>query len=384
MNASLWNDTIAAAPDPHLLQTWEWAQIKNEVGWKAYPFAWDQKGSRLALQDLAIHDVGAAAMILQRSIAVRGFSARMRVMYVPKGPLLDWSNAALRRRILDDLTSIARKSGAIFIKIDPNLQVGRGIPGEPGSREDVTGLEVLSDLKERGWIFSSDQIQFRNTVWVDLSIAEDEILARMKQKTRYNIRLAERKGVKIRPGTEADFGLLYRMYAETSNRDGFVIREENYYQRIWKIFLDNQCTKPGVSLPAAQPFIAEVEGEAVAAIIPVRFTRTAWYLYGMSFDRHREKMPNYLLQWEAMRWAKRSGCQVYDLWGAPDQFTEDDSMWGVYKFKEGLGGQVIRTAGAWDLPVQPLLYRLYTQTLPYLLDLMRWRGKKRTRQMLAG
>ncbi len=384
MIASQWNAAIAPLPDTHLLQTWEWAQIKGEVGWKADPRAWSLDGKLLEPLDLSGGQVSAAAMILQRSLPIGGSALRLRILYVPKGPLMDWSNKALRQKVIDDLSVIARKSGAIFIKIDPNVLLGKGIPGEPGAHEDQTGLEVLKDLKARGWIFSPEQIQFRNTVWVDLNGTEDEILARMKQKTRYNIHLAERKGVKIRVGNEGDFSLLYRMYAETSQRDGFVIRDENYYARIWKTFLDNLGKKPGDHLPAAQPLIAEVEGEAVAAIIPVRFASSAWYLYGMSRELHREKMPNYLLQWEAIRRAKHAGCLVYDLWGAPDEFTEEDSMWGVYRFKEGLGGCVARTIGAWDLPVRPLLYRLYTQTLPRLLDIMRQRGKQRTRQMLAG
>jgi peptidoglycan pentaglycine glycine transferase (the first glycine) len=384
MDASHWNTAIASLPDTHLLQTWEWAQIKGEAGWKAKPQAWSPDGDLLDPLDLSGGQAGAAAMILQRSLPFGWFAARLRILYVPKGPLMDWSNKVLRNRVLDDLFAIARKSGAIFIKIDPNVLLGRGIPGEPGALEEPTGVEILKDLKTRGWIFSPEQIQFRNTVWVDLNGTEEEILARMKQKTRYNIHLAERKGVKIRRGDEADFGMLYRMYAETSQRDGFVIRNENYYARVWKTFLDNLCEKPGNRLPAAQPLIAEVEGEPVAAVIPVRFANAAWYLYGMSRELHREKMPNYLLQWEAMRWAKQAGCQVYDLWGAPDKFTEEDSMWGVYRFKEGLGGCVARTIGAWDLPVQPLLFRLYTQTLPRLLDIMRRRGKQRTRQFLAG
>jgi lipid II:glycine glycyltransferase (peptidoglycan interpeptide bridge formation enzyme) len=383
MNAPHWNTLIASLPDAHLLQTSEWAQIKGEVGWKADPYAWNLDGKLLEPPDLSGGQASAAAMILQRSLPIGGFGAMLRILYAPKGPLMDWSNTTLRQQVLDDLSVIARKSGAIFIKIDPNVLLGKGISGEPGAQTNPTGQEVLNDLKARGWQYSSDQIQFRNTVWVDLSGSEEKILARMKQKTRYNIRLAERKGVTVRLGGVADINLLYRMYAETSLRDGFVIRDENYYGRVWKTFLATPGKQADSPLPCAQPLIAEVAGEAVAAVIPVRFGGTAWYLYGMSRELHREKMPNYLLQWEAMRWAKQAGCQVYDLWGAPDEFTNEDSMWGVYKFKEGLGGCVIRTIGAWDLPVRPLFYRLYTQTLPRLLDVMRRRGKQHTRQMLS-
>ena len=133
-----------------------------------------------------------------------------------------------------------------------------------------------------------------------------------------------------------------------------------------------------------EPLIAEAAGEPVAAVIIYRFAGRAWYLSGMSLDAHREKMPNYLLQWEAMRRAKAAGCTVYDLWGAPEAFNEMDSLWGVFRFKEGLGGKVFRTLGAWDYPVRPGIYRLYTQILPRLLDMMRRRGNERTRQIALG
>jgi lipid II:glycine glycyltransferase (peptidoglycan interpeptide bridge formation enzyme) len=196
----------------------------------------------------------------------------------------------------------------------------------------------------------------------------------MKQKTRYNIRLSERKGVSVRKGDAQDLPLLYRMYAETSVRDGFVIRDEHYYLTLWNSFLQQGL---------AQPLIAEVEGEPVAGVMIFLFGERAWYLYGMSREAHREKMPSYLLQWEAMRLAKARGCREYDLWGAPDVFDESDSMWGVFRFKEGLGGRVVRTAGAWDYPSRPLLYTLYTRVLPAVLDRMRSRRQARTRQEVA-
>jgi len=125
-----------------------------------------------------------------------------------------------------------------------------------------------------------------------------------------------------------------------------------------------------------------VDGQPVAAIFLFYFAGRAYYLYGMSRDAQREKMPNHLLQWEAMRRAKAAGCKLYDLWGAPDVFDESDPMWGVFRFKEGLGGTVFRGLGAWDYTPSPVLYRLYTQTLPRVLDIMRARGKSRTRQAL--
>jgi peptidoglycan pentaglycine glycine transferase (the first glycine) len=370
--ASEWNSLISRSPSPHFLQTWEWAQVKAAYGWQAMPLVWE---SGIGNRQSAV----AAAMVLKKQVISRGFAARLCVLYCPKGPLLDWSNEPLRKQVLDDLQAFAKEQGAIFLKLDPDVVLGMGIPGSEDAREEDGGGAVMSELKRRGWLFSSDQIQFRNTVLLDLSASEEEMLGRMKQKTRYNVRLAEKKGVTVRIGTQADLPLLYKMYAETSVRDGFVIRDEGYYKTVWETFLK----QPAVGgQPSAEPLIAEVDGGAVAAIFVFYFAGRAYYVYGMSRDAHREKMPTYLLQWEAMKRAKARGCPVYDLWGAPDEFNEGDSMWGVFRFKEGLGGQVVRTLGAWDYPASPIWYKTYTQVIPRVLDIMRARGQAQTRQAL--
>jgi len=392
-----WNAIIAARPNPHLLQTWEWAQVKAKYGWQPYFVVWSKSSNWPKWSDCLDHlneldasDIAAASVILKRVIPIGGFAARLCALYAPKGPLLDWANESLRKRVLDDLQSFARKQGGIFLKIDPDVALGIGVPGGEDAHEDNDGQAVRRDLKRRGWVFSSNQIQFRNTVLIDLTASEEEMLARMKQKTRYNIRLAEKKGVRVRVGTDTDLPMLYKMYAETSVRDGFVIRDEDYYQTVWRTFMQSQSASlrlrsgPAFRLhPSAEPLIAEVNGEPVAALVLFWFAGRAWYLYGMSRQAQREKMPNHLLQWEAMRRARAAGCTIYDLWGAPDEFNESDPLWGVYRFKEGLGGQVARTLGAWDYAPNPLWYKMYSDIIPRVLDVMRWRGKTRTRQAIG-
>ncbi len=389
ITASEWNTIISGLPNPHLFQTWEWSQVKAKYGWEPTYVVWSTMSyksyasdqlDKLDLSDLS--DIVAAAMVLKRRIPIRGMGARLNILYIPKGPLMDWFNSPLRKRVLDDLETYAKRQGAIFLKIDPDVVLGTGIPGSKGVSEDNGGQIVMSELKQRGWIFSSDQIQYRNTVMLDLSPFEDELLARMKQKTRYNIRLATRKGVTVRVGTMSDLPMLYKMYAETSLRDGFVIRDEGYYQTVWQTFMQSSIVNRQSSIPLSQPLIAEVDEEPVAAIFVFYFAGRAYYLYGMSRESHREKMPNYLLQWEAVRRAKAAGCSLYDLWGAPDEFNENDSMWGVFRFKEGLGGQVVRTLGAWDFTPKPFWYKMYSEVIPRVLDVMRSRGKSRTRQTL--
>lgn len=386
MQSEKWNSLISSLPDPHFLQTYEWGQVKAQGGWQPLYAVWTSDGNWRIEQDHSLlstleSPVIAACLILKRRIPVRGLGARLCLLYCPKGPLLDWKDAPLRKRVLDDLQAFARQQGAIFLKLDPDVALGRGIPGAEDEVTEPGGEAVRADLAARGWRFSREQIQFRNTVLLDVSVPEEDMLARMKQKTRYNVRLASKKGVSVRVGSEADWPLLYQMYTETSVRDGFIVRDENYYQTVWRTF-SQQSTVLGQ--PLAQPLIAEVEGEPVAAVFLFAFAGRAYYVYGMSREAHREKMPTYLLQWEAMKWAKAHGCEIYDLWGAPEEFSESDSMWGVFRFKEGLGGQVVRTLGAWDFVPNPLWYALYTQVMPKVLGMMRTLGRAKMKQSVKG
>jgi lipid II:glycine glycyltransferase (peptidoglycan interpeptide bridge formation enzyme) len=394
--AVIWDQTICNLPGAHLLQTWEWGYSKSHFSWQPMYVIWRQDGAFSLLYDKDLSEysrnvksrpnqyenIVATALILQRNIPIGGFAKRMCVLYVPKGPLVDWAYSNQYQKILSDLQNIARQRGAIFIKIDPDVRIGTGIPGLPDEIPDAVGETLIQQLRSRGWLFSQEQVQFRNTCLLELSATEEQLLARMKQKTRYNIHLAEKKGVIIRYGGLSDISTFYQMYAETSLRDGFIIRDENYYQVVMRTFLANPVTNTQ-GLPIMQPLIAEVDGKPVAAVVIFIFAGKAWYLYGMSRVEHRAKMPNHLLQWEAIRLAKRLGCHVYDLWGAPDQFEDGDPMWGVYRFKEGFGAKVVRHIGAWDYPVQPIMYRLYTQTLPNLLNILRQRQKHRTQRMVG-
>jgi peptidoglycan pentaglycine glycine transferase (the first glycine) len=330
-----WNTALASLPGPHVLQSWEWGEFKSRHGWQPERYLWLENDRPYA-----------AAAVLTRRLG-RWPAA---VSYVPKGPALNYSDNGLSQ-VLAHLETTARRQRALFVKIDPDVRA-----------DTVEGEAVTETLRRRGWRSSHEQIQFRNTMLLDLSRAPDEILAAMKSKWRYNIRLAGRKGVIIRHGQPADVPLLYQMYAETATRDGFVIRPEEYYRAAWGSF---------VEAGLAQPFIAEVEREAVAMVIIFHFGKRAWYMYGASRTAHREKMPNHMLQWEAMLWARERGCTVYDMWGAPDVPDESDPMWGVYRFKQGFGGEFVEHIGAWDFPASRLGYWLYTNLMPRVLDTMR-------------
>jgi lipid II:glycine glycyltransferase (peptidoglycan interpeptide bridge formation enzyme) len=186
----------------------------------------------------------------------------------------------------------------------------------------------------------------------------------MKAKTRYNIRLAERKGVTVRTGGVDDFEMVADMYAETGERNAFAIRPRAYYLDVWRTF---------ATANMLHILIAEYDAQPLAALLIVYHGPLALYMYGASSEQERNRMPTYLLQWEALRWAQSRGCTQYDMWGAPDHFVEEDRMWGVWRFKRGFNGTVTRHIGAWDFAVYPHLYQLYTEAMPRYLAWLRSR-----------
>ncbi len=346
-----WDHALARLPYAHALQSWAWGQFKARWGWRALPLSLSVAGNGW--------EAVAAAHVLRRDLPRTPWC----VLYVPKGPALDYADTDLRRHVLAQLEALARRERAIFIKIDPEVVRSWGLEHE---RASPLGAAVMRDLSARGWQPSAEQIQFRNTVELPLESSDEQLLAAMKPKTRYNIRLAERKGVVVRPGTAADLPTIAAMYQETGARDGFTVRPTPYYLDGWTALIDAGM---------AQPLVAEVEGRPVAAVILVRFADRVIYMYGASRDEARERMPNHLLQWEAIRWTRAQGARVYDFWGAPDVFDETDRLWGVWRFKAGFNGEVVRFIGAWDYTPRPLLYRLYTQAIPRYLNILRARRR---------
>ena len=352
-DAATWDGALLALPNPHILQSWAWGEFKSRHGWRTTRLLFEEGGETVA-----------AALVLRRKLPRLPVS----ILYVPKGPTLDWRRADLAKQVVQELASLARRERALFVKIDPDVYYSGDAPAFSPRPTQATAIgEMLESL---GWRTSAEQIQFRNTLLLDLERQEDELLAAMKQKTRYNVRLAARRGVSVRSigadhsQSERDAALsqFYQLYAETGRRDGFAIRPPDYYRDAWGSFLDRGL---------AQLFLAEFEGEAIAGLNLFVFGPTAWYMYGASSNRERKRMPNYLLQWEAIRWARERGCGLYDLWGAPDDLDESDPMWGVVRFKLGLGGQLARGLGAWDYPVSRAGYWLYTIVMPRYLAWLR-------------
>lgn len=333
-----WDEAVARLPHAHVLQSYEWGEFKSRHGWTAFRLLFMAAGQAVA---------GASALLRRLPCGPWG------VMYVPRGPALDYDDEELLATVLGRLEDLAREQRAIFVKIDPDVVADR--------------TDVRETLLNRGWRPSQEQIQFRNTVLLDLLRSEEELLKAMKSKTRYNLRLAQRRGVEVHLGGVEDLPLFYEMYTTTSERDDFIIRPFPYYADAWGAFVEQG---------QAQLFLARYGGEALAGLILFHFGDGAWYMYGASTGKHRNLMPNHLLQWEAVRWAKARGCSFYDMWGAPDVLDDTDPMWGVYRFKSGFGGEFTSHLGAYDFPTSRPLYWLYTVVMPRYLDLLRGRHRR--------
>ncbi len=324
-----WDKRVAAAPGGHLLQSWAWGELKARFGW--------------GVQRIAVGQ--ACAQILYRPLP----GGLGTLAYIPKGPVAhDDSEFQL---LLDEIDPLARREGAICLKIEPNLE------------DDPRHVQLL---QQWGFRFSPQQVQPQRTLVVDLDGEPDAILQRMKQKTRYNIGLAERKGVTVRAGDETDLPAFYVLMEETAQRDGFAIHSREYYDTAHHLL---------ASTGKGRLLLAEYEGQLLGTLSVLALGDTACYMYGATSNEHRNRMPAYALQWAAMLWAREQGCRFYDLWGVPDEdedtleahFTErSDGLWGVYRFKRGYGGRLVRTIGAWDRVYAPLRYQLYRLAVRWL------------------
>ena len=331
ITASEWEAFVTSHPDGHILQTPAWADLKCAFGWSAARVG--LRRTDLQSQSAPQPGLVAGAQILLRPLPF-GLAT---IAYIPKGPLVDWSNEALVKFLLEALDHTCRSANALFLKIEP-----------PAAN---------FKLQTSNFTGSPHGIQPRRTLVVDLRPDEETILAAMKQKTRYNIRLAEKKGVTV--ASSDDLDTFIQLMAVTGERDRFGVHSGAYYRKAYDLFHP---------LGQAQLFLATYDGQPLAGLMLFTLGRRAWYFYGGSADAERNRMPTYLLQWEAMRWAKARGCEEYDLWGVPDEDeaaleanfeTRSDGLWGVYRFKRGFGGKLIRAPQAADRVYSPFLYRLY-------------------------
>lgn len=318
VNLADWNLFLENHPDAHLLQMGEWGELKKDFGWKPIRF-------------ILNNETGA-------QILFRRFPLGLTLGYMPK-PVFRNQKSAIGDQFWKDVDIICKKNHAIFLKIEPDLW------------EDQAPI-INYQLR-----ISPHNIQPPRTIAIDIKDSEETILARMKPKCRYNIRLAEKKGVTVRAWD--DIPAFHEMLSVTGGRDNFGVHSKEYYQRAFELFHPKGT---------CELLVAEYEDRPLASLMVFATGKRAWYVYGASNDQERNRMPTYLLQWQAIRWAKGRGCEEYDLWGVPDENeetleanfeTRHNGLWGVYRFKRGFGGQLKRAAQALDKVYMPFLYKIY-------------------------
>lgn len=328
-----WQQLWSAMPSPHILQTWEWGEIKRSTaGWHPWRYAFYENQNLSAIASIGLRKLGP-----------------FRIMYAPRGPLFKAASNGTRA-VLSTLQTLARQHKAIWLKIDPDIACATK-PVQGDEWQDLEdGQQIRNSLMEADWHYSPQQVQFPNTQRIDLSATEETILAQMSANARRKIRIAERKGIQIRSGKPDDIPELFDMYSETATRNDFRIRSFEYYRTAWlEMFRAGQ----------AHFLIATYQNEAIAHCILFHGGNGCWFFYGASRNRERNRMPNHLLQWESMRWAKGMGYEYYDFLGAPTHFHKTDPLWKVYQYKRGFRGSLIRGLGAWDHAPFPRLYQWY-------------------------
>lgn len=335
-----WGALVGASPRGGVLQSYEWGEFKALLGWRPI---------RLLVEEGSRPLAGAQLLLRPSPLGT--------VAYAPRGPLADPGDPAAVDQVFAALHREARRAGAFFLKIEPDWPHSAALAAELAGRGFRPGACV----------------QPRSTIVVDLTAAPEELYERLSRRARYNVRLAERHGLRCRDGTASDLPEFYRLLAATARRGHFYVHPERYYQELWRRFS---------AVGAAHLLLVSLNEEALAATMFLTAGGSAYQLYSGSGADQRRLKPNDLLQWQALLRARELGCRAYDLWGIPDEFGRAETegvrdarpcpderavagtFTGVYLFKRNFGGVVARNVGALDYAYSPARYWLWRSFLP--------------------
>lgn len=324
-----WDTFVRQHPRANFLQLSAWAKLKCAYGWST---------DRVAL--VADDQVVAGAQMLFRPLPLRLGT----LAYLPYGGYV--RDAHQWPDLWDAIHTCAKQNDAALLKWEPGHYMG----------------EFRPDFTQWGFRESLQQVQPPNTVLLDLTQSDDDLMAAMNQSTRRNIRKAYKNDIHYYEATLDDFEKFARIIAVTGDRNEFGVHEPAYYHKMVELFVPDDAVL----------ILAEHEGDTLAANLVMQSGDVAIYLEGASSSKKRKLMASYGVQWEGIQWAKQRGLHYYDMWGVPDedqatledQFRErSDGLWGVYRFKRGWGGAIMRTAGAWDYVYNPIVYTAYQAAL---------------------
>ena len=326
-NPRVWAELFGSATGHSFLQRWEWGEIKRRNGWQP-----------LRIGAFNGQSLVAGVQILIQRHRPLSFLPAVGIAYVPRGPV-GRVESGVAEALVAAAVDGARRSGASLLRVEPAA---------------ANAGWVCPALLQAGFGVSDQHVQIRHSAYIDLGKSESEILAGFKSKTRYNTRLAGRRGVVVRRGGEKDLSSFFELTVETGRRDGFAIHDREYYEAVYKAFGPEDSAL----------FVADYEGHDLAALLAIKTGREAVYVYGASTSRERRRMASYAVQWEAMRWARAHGCRRYDLWGMADPENARDPMVGVSRFKNGYNPVPIEHPGTFDLDLSRPLSGLIKAFLP--------------------
>jgi peptidoglycan pentaglycine glycine transferase (the first glycine) len=312
-----WDDFVLARAEYSITHSFAWGELKGAFGWRPRRLILYRDGSPAA-----------GAQVLSRPIPAIGGE----LWYAPRGLLVDYGDADVLRELTSALRDLGLNSGAVVLKIEPMT---------PGDAD-------LCNLEASGYVRRSRGVQPRRTLYLELTKSEDDLLAGMDRRTRYNVNLAARKGVTVRASrSAADLEVFYGLLARTTERKHFLVHSLVYYEKVLELLG-----------PAGTLLVAEYDGEALAASFVLAFGRYAYYAHAASSEARRELKAANKIVWEAIRWAKKEGYEVFDFWGIPRDPSPGNPLYGVYTFKKGFGGEIVEFAPPYDLPLKPIKYRL--------------------------
>lgn len=345
-----WDKFVSQNSAGSFLQSFDWGIFQEEAGRKARfvvmtgrkVLTFDPIGAKRHREKISSN------LFLSALVLTHKLPFEKTYLYSPRGPVIDFLKfkkqkpVLLFHKFLQEMGKIAEKENAIFFRIDP----------------EWSGNEYIKEfLKKLGFVKSSKEVQPRETIILDLLKSDEKLLEEMHQKTRYNIRLAERKGVKASRHhgvKDEDFEDVWRLMRETAKKDKFHLHPKKYYEKMLEILHDNITTGQYGNRATVNLFTAEYKNKLIAANFISFFGNRATYLHGASSDEYRNVMAPYLLHWEIVKEAKSRGCTEYDLRGISEE------KWpGVTRFKRGFGGSEAKYVGAHDYVFDNKWFELY-------------------------
>jgi peptidoglycan pentaglycine glycine transferase (the first glycine) len=332
-----WNGFLTSQPRGHLLQSYEWGELNRYLGGRIYRLG--------ALDDGRMGRMGRMVGALMLSVAqvplqVTLPGLRFHWLYGSRGPTVEYPDSPALPALIEKANAIARAERVVVLRLEPNI-----------ADDDPTMDDWLAAYHALGFQINPTAVHGRRSWVLDIRPSNEELLANFKMTWRQNVRSAERKGVIIREAkNEADFDAYYELLKTTSERDDFFIHHKEYHQEILRHF---------ASKGDAILYLAEHEGETIAAKMLIRFGDWCWDMFGASSNNKRNLKPTYLLQYRCIQWAKLRGCSYFDFRTIPEILEPGEEMWGVYEYKKGFGGFSRLNIPTQDYAYRPLVYNAW-------------------------